>query len=265
MPLDISKHRFILESTTEVLLPGYKGAYFRDQFGPALNYISPTWGRYFFEPSDANNKNDCPKPFVILPPLDERESYPKGYRFQVDVTLFGKAAQHYMVVQSAIEQLGCKIGIGSNSGKYKIIGIEHSAPEMQAHNMDVKKQHLKISFSTRFRTKTNDKLLTKAPPFSLFIARLITRLNKLEETYAQSHSDFQNLLSESKQVCLTNSTLKWEDWRRSTKEKMVFGGLMGDVCYEGDLTPFMDLLQLGEWLHVGKQTSFGLGKYIIKG
>jgi len=44
---------------------------------------------------------------------------------------------------------------------------------------------------------------------------------------------------------------------------MKLGGLIGDIVYYGPITPFKPLLEAGELLHVGKGTSFGLGKYII--
>ena len=40
-------------------------------------------------------------------------------------------------------------------------------------------------------------------------------------------------------------------------------GVIGTVSYEGDISEFMSLLKLGEYVHVGKGTSFGLGKYEI--
>ena len=40
-------------------------------------------------------------------------------------------------------------------------------------------------------------------------------------------------------------------------------GVIGTVSYEGDISDFMLLLRLGEYVHVGKGTSFGLGKYKI--
>ncbi len=36
---------------------------------------------------------------------------------------------------------------------------------------------------------------------------------------------------------------------------------MGEITYSGNLQPFMKMLYLGEWLHVGGKSSFGLGKY----
>jgi CRISPR/Cas system endoribonuclease Cas6 (RAMP superfamily) len=40
-------------------------------------------------------------------------------------------------------------------------------------------------------------------------------------------------------------------------------GFIGEVVYQGDLTKFYPLLKIGEYIHVGKNTTFGLGKYEI--
>ena len=42
---------------------------------------------------------------------------------------------------------------------------------------------------------------------------------------------------------------------------MKMGGLIGEATYRGNITPFLPLLQAGAILHIGKGTSFGLGKY----
>jgi len=42
---------------------------------------------------------------------------------------------------------------------------------------------------------------------------------------------------------------------------MKLGGLLGQLHLQGDLAPFTQLLHLGQWLHVGKNASFGLGGY----
>ncbi len=44
---------------------------------------------------------------------------------------------------------------------------------------------------------------------------------------------------------------------------MSLGGVTGTISYEGDITDFVLLLRLGEYMHVGKGTSFGLGKYEV--
>ena len=103
--LRLSKYHFTLEAIDRILLPSYKGSTFHGGFGRALKQISPIWYRYFFQPGLGKN-DDWPKPFVILPPLDELETYPIGHQFHCDLTLFGEATQHYAIAQAAIEYLG---------------------------------------------------------------------------------------------------------------------------------------------------------------
>lgn len=42
-------------------------------------------------------------------------------------------------------------------------------------------------------------------------------------------------------------------------------GLLGLITFEGDLERFLPFLLLEKYIHVGKGTSFGLGKYEIAG
>jgi CRISPR/Cas system endoribonuclease Cas6 (RAMP superfamily) len=59
--------------------------------------------------------------------------------------------------------------------------------------------------------------------------------------------------------------LRWYDWERHStlKGKMKFGGLIGSITYEGKFDKFLLLLKLGKFIHIGKNTTFGLGKYKI--
>jgi CRISPR/Cas system endoribonuclease Cas6 (RAMP superfamily) len=38
------------------------------------------------------------------------------------------------------------------------------------------------------------------------------------------------------------------------------GGMIGEVIYRGHLSEFLPLLRLSEKIHLGKATTFGLGK-----
>lgn len=40
---------------------------------------------------------------------------------------------------------------------------------------------------------------------------------------------------------------------------MNFGGMIGYVTYQGALSEFLPLIELCQRLHIGKQTTFGLG------
>jgi hypothetical protein len=65
---------------------------------------------------------------------------------------------------------------------------------------------------------------------------------------------------------IRNSLRRW-DWERYSsrqKTRMKMGGLMGEITYGGPVAAFEPFLRAGEILHVGKGTSFGLGKYEIE-
>ena len=47
-------------------------------------------------------------------------------------------------------------------------------------------------------------------------------------------------------------------------KKDVHGGLVGSVTYEGDLGEYLPLIEFSEKAHLGKNTSFGLGKIKIQ-
>jgi hypothetical protein len=267
--LNISKYRFKLEAIDNITLPAYKGSTFHGGFGHALKKISPTWCQYFYEPG-AEKKGNWPKPFVILPPLDEADHYSKGQQFYCELTLFGEATQHYAIAQSAIEYLGTEMGLGYTQGKYKIINIVETSPSEEISNKLQTDNNVTLYFPTRLRLKTNNKLCRGIPNFELLMARLLGRLKTLEKAYmgAELDSDVQHhLITIAKDISIKKHNIQWDDWDRFSgrhKQWMKFGGLVGSISYHGDLQPFIKILELGQWLHIGNKTSFGLGKYELK-
>jgi CRISPR-associated endoribonuclease Cas6 len=67
----------------------------------------------------------------------------------------------------------------------------------------------------------------------------------------------------AKDIAVDRSNLHWRDWERYSARqdaRMRLGGVVGSIKYKGALTCFLPILLLGEYLHIGKNTSFGLGK-----
>ena len=74
------------------------------------------------------------------------------------------------------------------------------------------------------------------------------------------------ILKEAETIETADNALRWHDWERySTRQgvRMKMGGLVGEIRYSGNLGPFLPFLKAGEVLHVGKGTSFGLGRYSV--
>jgi hypothetical protein len=71
----------------------------------------------------------------------------------------------------------------------------------------------------------------------------------------------------AEQVVMAREGLHWEEWERySTRQetRMKLGGVLGTVCYTGPVGPFLPYLHVGEYIHVGKNTTFGLGQMVVR-
>jgi CRISPR/Cas system endoribonuclease Cas6 (RAMP superfamily) len=67
-------------------------------------------------------------------------------------------------------------------------------------------------------------------------------------------------------IKIVKRVLYWHDWERYSNRqetRMKMGGFMGEITYEGDFEPFLPYIRLGEYMHVGKGSSFGLGRYEV--
>lgn len=71
---------------------------------------------------------------------------------------------------------------------------------------------------------------------------------------------------EQGRVTLTHAGILWDDWERHSNRqhtRMKMGGFVGEATFEGAVQDFIPLFRLGEVLHIGKGTSFGLGQYLL--
>lgn len=128
-------------------------------------------------------------------------------------------------------------------------------------------ERIRISFLTPLRFK-NENRLGDALTFNVFIRNILRRL-----TLVSVHSplsfciDFKRLLSLAESVKTEESQLRWFDWERYSARqggKMKLGGFVGDIVFAGNLNEFLPYIKMCEFLNVGKNCTFGLGKYEIE-
>ena len=123
----------------------------------------------------------------------------------------------------------------------------------------------------RFETPTRLRFgghLTGKPEFHVLIRNLLRRLSALAAYHCgfTPDLDYRDLILRATSVATRQADLTWVDWERYSARqdaRMALGGFVGTATFEGDLAPFVPFLRLGEVLHVGKGTAFGLGKYRI--
>jgi len=92
------------------------------------------------------------------------------------------------------------------------------------------------------------------------VAQYFYRDKQIEETRRQM---IHEAIESAKRIAIDRGDLHWRDWERYSARqdaRMKLGGLVGRIRYSGPLNGFLPYLLLGEYVHVGKNTSFGLGK-----
>lgn len=232
----------------------------------------------------AQKFSDIPAPYVIEPPPWGARVYAQGESLSFNLVLVGSALKHLPLVVHAFAR-ALAHGIGAQDGTARLAHVHHlAADDTSAPIYDAEEgrmaEHLAVlppppanipgclslEFLTPLRLQHNGRPLRAA---EVHPARLLMGLVKRAALLADLHTgqaldlDFRALATHA-QTIRGEHNLRWRDWGRYSsrqQREMKLGGLVGRWTLEGDLTPFWPILHLGLWLHVGKETVFGLGHY----
>lgn len=228
-----------------------------------------------------------PHPLVIEPPLTTENRFPEGSSFDFDLLLFGEVNNNLPYFIYAFDQMG-KIGIGKKvNGKrgqfvlkevrygerlvysekdQKLIATdsfnELSLPDPRIFSED--SFCLRLSLDTPLRLKFKNRLKADLP-FHVLVRAMLRRISSLLNCYGDGEPplDYRGLVKRAEEVRIAEKDLKWFDWRRYSHRQdqgMLMGGMIGSVTYRGKIGEFMPLIDFCSRVHLGKQTSFGLGK-----
>jgi hypothetical protein len=123
---------------------------------------------------------------------------------------------------------------------------------------------LAITFQTMTRLK-HEAGYARHPEFHILVRSLLRRVSNLLYFHGgiDLGVDFRDLIARASQVSLTHDGTRWQDWTRYSSRQgaaMDLGGFVGEARYAGELDGFLPLLLLGEYVHVGKNATFGLGR-----
>ena len=226
---------------------------------------------------------DVPRPFIIEPPLDGKKDYNPGDEMSFGLVLIGRAIELLPYFILSFENLGER-GFGKERGRFSLQKVESGTEEVyrgESHTImgeprvmrasdltpdpDMDVERVTLKFLTPVRMKHTGRL-TDSPEFHILISTLFRRATSLAYFHCgiSSDADPKDVLSTAMGVNLEKDDTRWYDWRRYSsrwERVMTLGGLLGRATYTGHLENFIPLLLLGEYIHVGKCTSFGLGKY----
>jgi hypothetical protein len=255
---------------------------------------------YIFETAPSSEakvlKNflEVPRPYVIEPPLERKVFYKAGERLQCNLILIGKAVDMLPYFIVTFEELGrCGIGRGRKQFNLRKViahnldgptGCVYSAEDRKVKNINAtitgrdlldKAWQIKNSvneitlyFITPTRIKNSQRLCDKFE-FYILMGSLLRRFSNLLYFHhgTQVRINYEAFIESCKGVSIIEDRTKWMEWERFShrqQSRMNMGGLMGKITYCGQLDNYLPLLFLGEYIHVGKNVTFGLGKFMIK-
>ncbi len=229
----------------------------------------------------------APHPYVLRP---EALSLPlaAGEDTELGVVLIGRAVSQLPYVIHALSTAAGG-GIGYGRGRLTLVEARQESPVGSGHweRIYVPGGELAASFAAlpelpapgdaiRVRLLTplrlrheNAYVSPERFGFADLFSSLLRRVSMLSYFHGDQplQTDFAALAHAARQVQLKSRQLEWREWARySTRQdtRLQMGGLLGEIHLgEVDLTPFWPYLWLGQWLHAGKGTAMGLGRYEV--
>jgi hypothetical protein len=287
---NVLKLQISVQFKHNVRLPEYKGSMLHGWFGQALKSHNSTAYQVLFAINDSQSH---PKPYLICPNEDHKQDLKKGEILSFELSLLGDAVALADDVIDALRY--CKrYGFGEDRHDMEITSIASVTPfglragihiyslndwivhsGFDARNDDNKEIALHFLTPTllKKRSENNRALSIKEDELSLFDISnaVLRRLTQLSSFWLVDDQQLISAVYDQRPTvfdCETDRHLHFEDWQRHSikhNKKLPFGGLKGQISFYGKVNHLIPLLKVGEILHIGSKTTFGLGKYQLIG
>lgn len=229
-----------------------------------------------------------PHPFVLTVLGSGRRQIRQEEHLGLEVTLIGKAnAALPYLVQGMTE--GGKLGMGRDHAAFELAGVLQEADlgsgewqevydpvqgglklaQMIATTIPKAPETVEVALITPLRIKRKGKLIgPREFQVADFLRQLWRRTQDINHFYADGNKEWSLPLPQTRADSMNASarlSLQWKDWTRYSSRQnsaMQMGGVVGKMSLWGDaLEEWWPLLWIGQWLHLGKATSMGLGQY----
>lgn len=213
-----------------------------------------------------------PQPLVPLFPSPGKVTLQPGDDVRLGLRVLGRHdGNEWLRIQEALESLPM-FPLGTERGALELSEVKVVGPRERPVTVGVGEAgrgHLWLRTETPLWWERDKQLVTK-PTFTDLVVAAHRRVVSLAAIYgAVEESDeehFRGLRELSREVERTESTLRPLQWDRlatTRKERHPLRGVVGRVAFSGPIGAFVPLLRAAEAVHLGKGTSFGLGRFAL--
>lgn len=295
--LPVARYRLHGRVQRHVAFTDFAGSALRGAFGHALRRAVCVTGQptcagcplllhcaypAIFEPPHQpgqRSRQQAPVPYVIEPPAPGALTLEVGEAFDFELVLFGPALSHLgLILQAWQTALARDIGM---QGQVQLahVTLDDGSPVFDATNGALR-PHLQtltlpppppqldratLHFDTPLSLTRNGKPISPADITAAdLLMVLVRRCADVVESCGLDHGIRFDAMKQAAATVACQTTLQARQWNRYSSRQqrsMPVGGLAGSWQLQGNLLPFWPCLQLGQWLHMGKKASFGLGRY----
>ncbi|GHU27433.1 CRISPR-associated protein Cas6 [Betaproteobacteria bacterium] len=237
--------------------------------------------------------SQAPAPYLIEPDQWGARLLQVGDTLQFNMVLTGRALRELPLIVETWKRAAAR-GLGpaqgGQVGTAELRAIDYLPPQGEAipiyrpespHLADAPLQipacppvsrlnKITLRFTSPLRLQDNGHALTSAKltpgPLLMAAVRRVALVSQLHGNGVPQWN-FKALAQQAALIAEGEKDLQWRDWtRHSSRQKstMQLGGVTGHWQLTGELNAFFPALHLGTWLHLGKETVFGLGRYELE-
>jgi len=271
--------RVSLVSMATAKLPAYLGSALRGVIGKALYEEKEAYNYLYRNHVLSDGQKDIVNPYMVIPVGGEETIYQKGDELFFTIILFGEAIRYVELLINALQKIET-LGLGALRYPFVLKQVLHSQEQRVIwqkgyfHPIAVRSVELPyreladvsrvaVHVCTPLRIRRSGKLI-ETIDFPTIIRNITRRIEAVTTRYGgwidtQEAARIQRLAEEI-EIAYEQLTLKsMERYSNRLKEKMDFSGLLGSIEFEGELTPFVPWLYAAQSIHIGRNTTFGMG------
>ena len=215
---------------------------------------------------------------------DKRTEYKKGSRFECSLILFGDSIAFFNTYLQAFYHLGMA-GLGKDKSRFRIREVYNTKNQRIVSDNNVDMSRYQINFLSDYINFRKGELKQESGTWQLIFVTPLSM--KYQQEYMERFYSEALVKGAARRVQMldyyigteaeipqfveypqiTGQNMKKQYIKRysSTQDShMTLQGIIGSVTFDIIPEQCLDYLIAGEVTHIGKNTSFGFGKYIIR-